>query len=321
MLIRVLSVLVLMDGPGVALEFRLPIDCQLGEDCFIQQYVDRDRGPGIEDYTCGAQTYNGHKGTDIRVRTVADVEKHVAVLAAASGVVVGRRDGIPDRLVRTDKDRARVAKLECGNGVRIDHGEGWQTQYCHLRQGSVRVKKRQQVAAGTKLGEVGYSGNADFPHVHLQVTKNGSVVDPFIPDATISCGKARKSLWSASALAALTYQPGTILAVGFADHAMTLKELEEGTPLAKPTRHTPVVAYIRAINLQQRDLVYIAVTYEGNVVTRNSERLERNKAQLMLFAGKKAPPGGWLEGTYASEAQVIRGGKPVIKGSQTLVVR
>ncbi len=78
----------------MALELSQPIDCTPGKDCFIQQYVDRDEGPGVQDYACGAETYDGHKGTDIRLRTTADVEKGVAVKASAEGTVVGLRDGV-----------------------------------------------------------------------------------------------------------------------------------------------------------------------------------------------------------------------------------
>jgi hypothetical protein len=283
--------------------------------------VDSERGPGIEDYACGAGTFDGHQGTDMRIRTTADVQKRVAVLAAAPGVVVGLRDGVRDHLVRTEGDRAAVGDHECGNGVRIDHGQGWHTQYCHLRQGSVSVKESQQVAAGTTIGEVGYSGNATFPHLHFQVTMNGNVVDPFLPDPTTSCGRGRKPLWSASAFAAVPYRSGTLLAVGLTDRTITLEGLEAGTPLAAPSRNTPIVAYMWAINLQKDDVVDIEVTYEGKAVAKNSERLERNKAQFMLFAGKKAPPGGWLEGTYGSVVKVIRDGKFVVKDSETIALR
>jgi hypothetical protein len=320
-LIRALLILVLTSGPAVAFELGLPIVCTLGEDCFLQQYVDRDPGPGIADYTCGTQTYDGHKGTDIRIRTTADVQKSVAVVAAAPGVVVGLRDGMPDHLVHTEEDRAALADQQCGNGVRIDHGAGWQTQYCHLRQGSVSVMKGQHVAAGTKLGEVGYSGHATFPHVHLQVTKDGNVIDPFLPDLTKPCGSRVKPLWSGSAFSALAYRPGTLLAVGLTDRAISLEELEASAPLAAPSRGTPVVAYMWAINLQKGDVVDIEVTYEGKGVVKNSERLERNKAQFMLFAGKKPPADGWLEGTYTAAVEVTREGKPVLNGSQTMALK
>ena len=60
MLTRVLFALAAMTGPAAALELSLPIACTPGTDCFIQQYVDRDKGPGVRDYACGAETYDGH---------------------------------------------------------------------------------------------------------------------------------------------------------------------------------------------------------------------------------------------------------------------
>jgi hypothetical protein len=76
-----------------------------------------------------------------------------------------------------------------------------------------------------------------------------------------------------------------------------------------------------AINLQKGDIVDIELRYGSKVVAKNSERLERNKAQFMLFAGKKAPSDGWLEGTYTSLAEVIRGGQPVVEQSHSVVLK
>jgi hypothetical protein len=89
MLTRVLIALAAMTGPAAAPELSLPIACTPGTDCFIQQYVDRDKGPGVRDYACGAETYDGHEGTDIRLRTTAEVAKGVGVLASAPGTVIG----------------------------------------------------------------------------------------------------------------------------------------------------------------------------------------------------------------------------------------
>ena len=41
-----------------------PLDCDLGTDCFIQQYVDSDPSSDAMDFTCAALSYDGHKGTD-----------------------------------------------------------------------------------------------------------------------------------------------------------------------------------------------------------------------------------------------------------------
>lgn len=296
-----------------ALELEFPVSCTLGEDCFIQNYFDRNPGPSVLDYACGTETYDGHKGTDFRLRTTADVAKGVAVVAAAPGVVTGRRDGVPDRLLRTDQDRRAVGDQECGNGVRIDHGEGLVTQYCHLRQGSVTVKKGQQVSVGEKLGEIGYSGAAAFPHLHLGVTVDGHVVDPFLTGAKSACGeqgpRASASLWSTSAKQMLAYVRGTVLAIGFADHAVTLKEFEVGTDITRPERDTPLVAYVWAINLQKGDLIEITLKRGEKMVAKNSETLRRDKAQFMLFVGKRPPASGWQPGTYDAEVKITRAGK------------
>ncbi len=41
----------------------------------------------------------------------------------------------------------------------------------------------------------------------------------------------------------------------------------------------------------------------------NSVTLDRNKAQYLLFTGKKRPPGGWKAGMYEGSVMVTQGGK------------
>ncbi|PPR23785.1 MAG: hypothetical protein CFH38_00963, partial [Alphaproteobacteria bacterium MarineAlpha10_Bin1] len=35
----------------------VPVACELGRDCFIQFYVDRDAQSGVKDYRCAGLTY------------------------------------------------------------------------------------------------------------------------------------------------------------------------------------------------------------------------------------------------------------------------
>jgi hypothetical protein len=305
------AAIALTGRPAAALELELPIACTLGADCFIQQYMDRATGPSAQDYRCGAQTYDGHSGVDIRLRSTSDVKHGVSVLAAAPGVVVGVRDGMPDQIVRAAQDRSDIAGRECGNGVRIAHGQGWHTQYCHLRQGSVRVNKGERVAAGSKLGEVGYSGETGFPHLHFQVSDGSQAVDPFLPDAKVPCGAEGRTLWTASAKAALTYHDGNLLALGFTDHPVELQELEGDMPSAASQR-APLVAYAWTINLQKGDVVEIELNKDRQNLSRNKVTLDRNKAQFLVFAGKKSPDQGWSEGTYDALLKVVRGGLTLI---------
>ena len=79
---------------GLTLQF--PLDCTLGDTCYIQQYMDRDPGKGFRDYHCRGLSYDGHKGTDFAVPTREDMLAGVNVIAAADGRVRGFRDGMPD---------------------------------------------------------------------------------------------------------------------------------------------------------------------------------------------------------------------------------
>lgn len=63
-----------------------------------------------------------------------------------------------------------------GNVVEITHDGGYVTRYCHL--GDISVHLGQSVKAGTKIAEVGSSGNSLVPHLHYEVLRDGVLLDP-----------------------------------------------------------------------------------------------------------------------------------------------
>jgi murein DD-endopeptidase MepM/ murein hydrolase activator NlpD len=65
-----------------------------------------------------------------------------------------------------------------GNTVIIDHGNDLWTLYGHIRNGGLKVKVGETVQRGQKIAEVGSTGRSTGPHVHFQVTKNGTPVNP-----------------------------------------------------------------------------------------------------------------------------------------------
>lgn len=64
-----------------------------------------------------------------------------------------------------------------GNMVTIQQDDGLVSKYMHMQNG-LKVKKGQQVNAGTILGGVGSTGNSTGNHVHLQLERDGTPFDP-----------------------------------------------------------------------------------------------------------------------------------------------
>ncbi len=117
-------------------QFSLPVACTNRQD-LLHPELRRYRGEhGAKDFTCGALSYDGHKGTDIRLKNIVAMEAGVDVLAAAAGTVLRTRDGMNDINVR-EIGAAAVKNREAGNSVIVDHGDGWVTQYSHMKKGSV----------------------------------------------------------------------------------------------------------------------------------------------------------------------------------------
>lgn len=65
-----------------------------------------------------------------------------------------------------------------GNTVRIDHGDELVTLYGHMQWSSLRVAVGDNVTAGTPLGTEGNTGRSFGCHLHFEVQKSGTPVDP-----------------------------------------------------------------------------------------------------------------------------------------------
>jgi murein DD-endopeptidase MepM/ murein hydrolase activator NlpD len=63
-----------------------------------------------------------------------------------------------------------------GNHIVIRHGYGYETLYGHLSRYAVRAGKR--VKRGDIIGYVGSTGRSEAPHLHYEVHKNGTAVNP-----------------------------------------------------------------------------------------------------------------------------------------------
>lgn len=94
-----------------------------------------------------------HKGIDIAGRKGSSIE------TIASGFVTfaGHKGGY-------------------GNVVEIHHSDSLKSRYAHLN--TILVKKGSVVRQGEKIATLGATGRVTGPHLHLEVWKNGSAVNP-----------------------------------------------------------------------------------------------------------------------------------------------
>ncbi len=296
-------------------ELGLPLACEPLQSCWIPRYVDLDPGPGMHDYNCGSFTGPAHSGTDFAIRNLAAMARGVPVLAAAAGTVKAVRDGMDDVNVETI-GKAAIADRECGNGVVLDHGEGWETQYCHLRKGSVVVVRGQRVMAGDKLGLVGLSGDTSFPHVHLSVRKDGQQVDPFRglaggPD----CGAGASPLWAGDLGKRMPYLPVLLINMGFAPEPPDWTAVQNGAFAERSLSldAAALVLWFEAFGLREGDLVSWRITAPDGGTLFESEKAEtKSQARSFRFSGKKRPPAGWQPGTYKGEIIVRRPGSDTV---------
>ena len=315
----------LFTSPALALELGLPAQCELGKDCFIQQYPDMDGSAGVADPLCGSQSYDGHKGTDLRILSLKDMAKGYVVIAVADGQVLRVRDGEADHLVETEEDSKKIAGKECGNGLVMQLEDGYEVQYCHLRQGSLVVKPGDRVERGTPLGQIGSSGLAQFPHVHITVTQNGEVVDPLtgrrLSQGCSSTFRQDASLFSPAIVEKLDPTRPEILATGLAGKPVDHQALvRDGPPPQLSSQDTLCVAWSWFSNLRKGNSIRTVLKdREGNILIDNtSEPLERDKATFSAFAGRKRP---LPPGDYTVDVSVMQGDAVLKSVVSTILVR
>lgn len=111
-----------------------------------------------------------------------------------SGLDFAAASGTPIVAVSDGRISAAGRMGGCGNAVRIDHGGGLQTRYCHMSQ--VAAYEGQAIGRGQVIGYVGSTGLSTGPHLHYEMYRNGQPVDPsqvtFISRAQLSGSELKR---------------------------------------------------------------------------------------------------------------------------------
>ncbi len=304
----------------------LPLTCTIGQTCWVAKYVDVDPSGDARDFRCKPRTLDGHKGIDFAIRDLAVMTQGVPVVASAPGVVANVRDGMEDVALTDADSRQRIKGRECGNGVVIDHEGGWQTQYCHLRKGSIKVVAGDRVEMGSVLGLIGLSGETEFPHVHLTVRRDGKTMDPFTNrQMSAGCGKDGKPLWRADQH--IEYEPVALYNAGFSTGKPDIEAIRSGKREEEPfaTTAPALVLWADIFGVEAGDrLLFRIVNFDGKVVFNHEKQIEKIQARYFAFAGSRPKTNGWPAGTYTGQVTLTRtvDGKEVIRdATRTVIVR
>ena len=279
--------------------------------------VDRDPGPGHADYRCGSLSYNSHRGTDIAVANRKVMQRGVNVLAAADGVVLRTRDGVPPTTAADLRDRSSLNGRECGNGILVDHGDGWTTQYCHLKAGSLIVSRGSTVSRGQPMADVGLTGLTEFPHVHFTVRKDNTVIDPFTGDSqAAACNRhgSVKTLWTNTAESALKDPGPQAYHLGFANKNPDPVDVRAGkyTATTFSTDEPALVFWAEVFSLDAGDVITVSLKGpDGDVVADNQITVTRPQARRFAAIGRKKRGAGWPSGIYTGTVEIMRNGTTV----------
>lgn len=96
--------------------------------------------------------------------------------AAHHGIDIGAAEGTVVEATRKGQVTSVGWNDIYGNVIIIDHGGGVQSLYGHLQGLSVKVG--YPVIAGTRIGSCGNTGKSSGPHLHFEIRKNGTCIDP-----------------------------------------------------------------------------------------------------------------------------------------------
>lgn len=162
---------------GQKIPFGLPVNTDdLSSDVSSRvQSIARNTNKGLfcAPYGCGRG--RPHEGVDIG----CDAGFYQMPIYATA-------DGVVDYIVRAGSNAS------AGNYVRINHGDGWITQYMHLDQ--MFVTKGQHVSAGCLIGLMGHTGgnrdqkirkmSRDLTHLHYEIIYSGRASYVMAPNGT-----------------------------------------------------------------------------------------------------------------------------------------
>lgn len=314
LLLATVAVLLSACDGDESFKLELPIDCVPGETCWVVGYMDVDAGSEAKDYMCGHRTADGEENTLIAIRDIAKMRSGVQVRAAASGMVTAVQGGMSDIDFRK-VDPVKIEGRACGNGVEIDHGNGWTSRYCHLRRRTLLVQTGQVVKAGDPLGYVGMSGKTVLPQLRFGLRRDGRAIDPFTgrpkPEGSTpsQCGVANKSLWKESVRHTMSYRLAMLYNIGITNHKPSARFARNGghKRVSAVPRSSQLFLWVDMFYVEKYDsLSFELYGPNGRTIIYKTLELRDRNARQFYFMGKRVKPGLLPSGTYKGRVTLLR---------------
>ena len=287
-----------------------PLDCTDAADCITVYYPDRVQGPGARDYMCGNNALDGLPYAQISIRSLYEMDKGVAVRAAADGTVSGAQDGIHDEGPNWRAPNGEPPPY-CGNGIEIDHGNGWTGRYCHLREGSLFVQAGDTVKAGDTIAFAGWSGKAELPGLGFWLRNSGTVIDPFdSEDVALPCDGEGQPLWKDPPGHVSRYDELVVVDAGFTASPQPLTpDIIRGYHRRKimPKTSPSLVFWAMVANAIEGEVRTMQIVGPDNKIIAEQEHVERdNSPVVLLHTGSARPKAGWQPGQYTATLGIVR---------------
>lgn len=287
-----------------------PLECTGLANCIPLAYADHKPGPGVQDYNCGLNAREQSGVTHIALRSLAEVDLSIPVMAAASGKVRGTRDGIRDEGPEL-RDASGKPPPFCGNAVEITHKGGWVSRYCHMREGSVLVKAGDDIKAGDIIGYAGWSGKAPLPGLGFRLKRENTILDPFTGTPfNDSCTAKSQPLWTNIPAKVKTYDDIIIVDAGFsATPQPLLPDIIRGyhRQSSLPVTAPSLIFWVLIGNVVPGETRTLQIVGPDDKIVAEQKHQERDAAPVMLLhTGAARPEKGWMPGVYSASVVISR---------------
>ena len=308
----------------------LPLNCELGKTCFIVDLYDHGRhldetgAPYLMDYTGGKRTTDDYYGTRFQIYNSTLADSGAYVRASADGVVTSVRDQLPSDPYAITVLGTRLRE-SAGNSVVVDHGNGWETQYSGLMQGSVSVRKGDKVKAGDNLGKIERLARPNYPAMQFVVRYKSEPVDPFVGryDGMFTTKLKRTPLWKENfEQIAFTRDVG-LIATGFSKDVPDIERVKRSMLDSSYFRgdDDQILFWSYAFGLKKGDQVTLAIyNPKGAMVSRHEDVLPKDQERYFAYVGRKAETYGLPQGVYRGSITVKREGETLLSDIDTIRV-